>query len=579
MIRQYQSGRGFINYMAVATPPAVTSLSSNRFQPPLCRNRIRIRIPAETTVVLQMCPDFQEVRQVHAQLVVSGLLHRPPNGARPMETYMTVSHVYPALSILNAMPCPDVFAFNTIIRDLTKHHHPYQALLVYKRLLLDGLTPDSYTYTFILKACSQLKAQGLFEGKQVHCRILKIGISPADTYISTSLINMYTNSAAMSCAERVLAQLSVEEVTAGTNTLTLVARSSNNNAIISGYLRQGNVVRARTMFNKMVAKDVASWSAMITGYTQNGLYTEALTIFQEMMMVNSHQVCPNESALVSSLSACAHLGALLHGRLIHAYINKTSGAEFSVNLGTALIHMYAKCGSIQCSYKAFQKMAHRDIVTWGAIISAFAMHGQAHKCFQLFDEMVSQGIQPNEIIFVAILSACTHAGHVELGHFYFNQMVRDFGITPSIEHYGCMVDLLGRAGRLAEAQDFISAMPEKPNSIIWGALLSACRTHNDLERGKLAFSHLTMLEPMSGDRYKLAGLMFCNAGEKENATKIRRFLKENDLETTPGLSFIEIDCVVSEFVSGKVDHKKASEIHRMLKTINRHLYIREPEFD
>lgn len=553
--------------MALATPPAVTSLPSIPFQPPFCRNGNRNKIPAETAVLLQMCQDFPEVRQVHAQLVVSGLLHRPPNAVRLLETYMTVSHVYSALSILNAMPCPDVFAYNTVIRGLTKHHHSYHSVLMYKRLLLDGLTPDNYTYTFVLKACSQLKAQALFEGKQVHCRILKIGISPVDTYINTSLINMYTNSASMSCAERVLAQLSVEEETIGTNTLTLTARRSNNNAIISGYLRQGNVVRARTMFNKMVTKDVASWSAMITGYTKNGLYKEALTMFQEMMMVNSHQACPNESALVSSLSACAHLGALFHGRLIHAYINKTSGAEFSVNLGTALVHMYAKCGSIQCSYKAFRKMAHRDIVTWGAIISAFAMHGQAHKCFQLFDEMVSQGIQPNEIIFVAILSACTHAGHVELGHHYFDQMVRDFGITPSIEHYGCMVDLLGRAGRLAEAQDFILAMPEQPNSIIWGALLSACRTHNDLERGNLAFSHLKMLEPMSGDRYKLAGLMFGTAGEKENATKIRRFLKQNDLETTCGLSFIEIDCVVSEFVSGKVDHKRASEIHRMLETI------------
>lgn len=553
--------------MAVATPPATLSIPSIPFQSPSF-SRNGNRIPAAAVVLLEMCRDSQEVRQVHAQLVVSGLLHRPPNTARLLESYLKVSHVCSALTILGAMPCPDVFTYNTIIRGLARLHHPYHSLLMYKRLLLEDLTPDNHTYTSVLKACSQLEAQALFEGKQVHGQILKAGISPADTYIKTSLISMYTNSASMSCAERVLAQLSVEE---------RALDACNNNAIISGHFRQGNVERARTVFDKMAAKDVASWSAMITGYTKNGLYTQALAIFQEMIMVNSHQVCPNESAVVSSLSACAHLGALHLGRWIHAYINKSSGAEISVNLGTALVHMYAKCGSIQCSYKAFQVMAHRDIVTWGTVISAFAMHGQAHKCFRLFDEMVSQGIQPNEIIFVAILSACTHAGHVELGHHYFNQMVHDFGITPSIEHYGCMVDLLGRAGHLAEAQDFILAIPEEPNSVIWGALLSACRIHNDLERGKVAFRHLLEFEPLSGDRYKLAGLMLCSAGEMENATEITRLLRENDLETTRGFSFIEIDGIVSEFVSGKLDHYRAREIHGMLQTFSRQLDIVELE--
>lgn len=511
---------------------------------------IKNRIPA-TVVLLQMCCAFQEIRQVHAQLVVSGLLHRPPNAGRLLESYVTLSHLDYALSIFNSMPCPDVFAYNTIIRGLTLSKDPYHSLLMYNQFLLDGLCPDNYTYTFILKACSQLKA--IYEGKQVHCQILKAGILP-DTYINSSLISMYMNSGNLSCAEHVLAEFSHE------NTLA-------KNSIISGYLGQGLVERARTVFNNMVAKDVASWSAMITGYTKNGLYAEALTIFQEMMV---SQVCPNESAFVSSLSACAHMGALDQGSSVHAYINEV-GAKITVNLGTALIDMYAKCGSIKCGYETFRKMAHRDIVSWGAIISGFAMHGKACKCLELFDEMVAQGTQPNEVIFVAILSACRHAGYVELGHHYFYEMVHDFGITPSIEHYGCMVDLLGRAGRLAEAEEFILAMPEEPNSLIWGAMLSACRTYNDQKRGNLAFRHLTELEPMSGDRYKLAGLMFGYAGEKDNAARIRKFIKENDLETTRGLSFIEVDCVITEFVSGNVDHRLGSEIHRMLEIINRQL--------
>lgn len=523
------------------------------------------RIPP-SVVLLQMCSNFHEVRQVHAQLLVSGLLRRPLNAGRLIESYVRVSHVNYALSVFNTVPSPDVFAYNTIIRGLMLGKDPYSSLLMYNKLLLDELNPDNYTYTFVLKACSQMKA--LFEGKQVHCRMIKAGIAAPDTYTHSSLIRMYTSSDSMDCAERVLAEFMFTQ----DNTIsTTIAK----NAMISGYLNQGHVDKARAMFDNMVAKDVATWSAMISGYTDNAMYAEALKIFREMM---ASRVSPNESALVSSLSACAHLGALDQGRWIHAYIDK-NGGEVSVTLGTALIDMYAKCGFLECGYQVFRNLPRGDVVTWGAIISGFAMHGKPQKCFRLFVEMVSQGIQPNGVVFVAILSACSHASYVELGCQYFRQMVNDFGIDPSIEHYGCMVDLFGRAGRLAEAEDLISAVPEMPNSIIWGAFLSACRTYGDLDRGILAFRHLAELEPMSGDRYKLAGLMFRSAGEKENATMIRKFIDENDLETTRGVSFIEIDGVVNKFVAGSVDHERGKEIYVMLERVNRLLEIAKTEAD
>jgi pentatricopeptide repeat protein len=518
------------------------SLSKQKFPIPLVRTPTRI--PAAIHL-LQLCHNFQEVKQLHAHFIVTGLLDCRPNAGRLIESYVTISQINFAFSIFFRLPSPDVFAYNTMMRGLTLCKCPHDSLLLYNKLLLDGLTPDNYTYTFVLKACSRLEA--LSEGKQVHGQIIKAGIAP-DTYIHSSLIHMYTNSDSLACAELVLTEFPEE------NTLT-------KNAIISGYLSQGHVEKARRMFDTMEAKDVASWSAMVTGYTKNGLYLEALAVFHEMM---ASQVHPNESTFVSSLSACAHLGALDQGRWIHAYIDK-AGVKISVTLGTALIDMYAKCGSIRCSYEVFQKMSQKDIVTWGAIISGFAMHGQAEKCFELFDEMVASGTYPNEVIFVAILSACSHVGCVELGHHYFNHMIHDFGIRPSIEHYGCMVDLLGRAGRLLEAEKFIRSMPEEPNSIIWGALLSACRTYGDLQRGNRAFRQLIELEPMSGDRYKLAGLMLTNAGEKANATKIRKFIKENDLETTCGTSFVEVDGVIHEFVAGDTDHSKLREIYRLWK--------------
>lgn len=539
--------------MAALAPPSLP----NQNKLPSFSLRIPARMPT-AVVLLQMCSDFQEVRQVHAQLVVSGLIERPINGGRLLQAYVTVSNFYYALSTFDRISNPDVFAYNTMIRGLLLGKYPYRALKLYSKLLLDGLKPDNYTYTFVLKACSQVNA--LFEGRQVHGRIVKAGIAP-DTYIHSSLINMYSSSSdGLVCAERVLAGFSEE------NTLA-------KNSLISGYLSRGQVERARTMFDNMVAKDDASWSAMVAGYTKNGMYSEALVIFQKMI---SCQVSPNESALVSSLCACANLGALDQGKWIHTYTDRI-GARITVILGTALIDMYAKCGSIEHAYEVFRKMPQKDVVSWGAIISGFAIHGQAEKCFQLFDDMVVDGIHPNEVIFVAILSACSHAGYVETGYDYFEQMVRHYGIKPSIEHYGCMVDLLGRAGQLTEAEELIMSLPEKPNSVIWGAFLGACRMHSDVRRGNLAFKHLTELEPMSGDRYKLAGILFANAGEKENATKIRKIITENDLETTRGLSFIEIDGEVHEFVAGTINHSRHKEIYRMWDRVNRLLEIHELE--
>ncbi|KAF5730426.1 pentatricopeptide repeat-containing protein [Tripterygium wilfordii] len=232
----------------------------------------------------------------------------------------------------------------------------------------------------------------------------------------------------------------------------------------------------------------------------------------------------------------------------------------TTTVATAIIDMYSKCGSIECGYQMFQEMPRRDVVAWGAIISGFAAYGQAWKCFELLDEMVADGIHPNEVVFVGILTACSHGGYVRKGQQYFNRMVNEFGIRPTIEHYGCMVDLLGRAGMLAEADELIMSMPEEPNAVIWGSLLHACRMHNDLRRGYRAYKRSIELEPSLGDRYKLASLMFANAGEKEIATNIRKLIKKRELETLRGSSFIEVDGNVHEFVAGDINHQEMREI-------------------
>ncbi|KAI9100268.1 hypothetical protein K1719_024486 [Acacia pycnantha] len=478
-------------------------------------HRAHQKIPT-TVLLLQVCQSLQEVKQLHAQFIVSGLLgHHPLNSGRLLESYVKISQIDYAISVFKTIPYPDIFAYNTAIRGLTLCNLPHSALLLYNTLLLKGQIPDSYTYTFVLKACSFWKL--CVKVNKFHC------------------------------AELVLNGFSEVETPAF-------------NSMISGYLRHGHVKEARELFDRIEeARDVATWNSMISGYTKNGLHKKALELFQEMM---ASQEDPDESTLVSSLSAISHLGTLDQGRWVHTYV-KRNGFKMRNNLGAALIDMYAKCGSIESAHEVFEEMPERDIVTWGAIISGFATHGKVQKCFELFHEMIMEGTHPNEVIFVSILCACSHAGYVDMGYHYFNKMVHDFRIKPSVEHYGCMVDLLGRAGKLAEAEEFIGSMPEKANSVIWGTFLNACRMHNDARRGNKALRYLMDLEPNSGDRYKLAGIMFDNAGEKECAQKVRKFMKDFDLKATSGLSCVEVEGEFHEFMAGDTGHDEVREIYTM----------------
>ncbi|XP_023736806.1 pentatricopeptide repeat-containing protein At5g66520 [Lactuca sativa] len=497
-------------------------------------------------MLLQMCNNVKETRQLHTQFVVSGLIKRKINTTRLIESYSACGEINEALSLFEKIRFPDVYAYNMIIRCLMLVNRQHESLLLYNKLLEETLTPDNHTYTYVLKACSQLKA--LSEGKQLHARIIKDGIKP-NTYIHSSMIKMYANSGDTESSECILAQFPNENVSA-------------TNSMITSYMNLGEIKFARQLFDKMSTRDSATWSAMITGYTQNGMHENALVVFQEMVAC---KIPMNESSLVSALSACGRSGALGQGRWIHGYITRTWG-EISVKLGTSIVDMYAGCGCIDFAYEVFKNMSSKDVVAYGVIISGFAKHGLACKCFQLFDEMVDNGIQPNGVIFVAILTACSHGGFVELGQSYFNQMTSLYNIRPSVHHYGCMVDLLGRAGRLDEAEEVIATMVEEPNVVIWGALLAACRIHKDFKRGELAFKQIVALEPWSGERYKLASHVFAyTEEEQERVHKLRKQLLDRNLETRRGSSLIEVEGQVHEFVASDIDHGMYQDIYGLFE--------------
>ncbi|XVF32419.1 hypothetical protein REPUB_Repub17cG0080800 [Reevesia pubescens] len=263
------------------------------------------------------------------------------------------------------------------------------------------------------------------------------------------------------------------------------------NAMIDGYARVGDVESAELLFNQMPVKDIISWTTMINCYSRNKQFGEALALFEEM---RRNKVSPDEVTMASVISACAHLGALDTGKK-NTSLSNANGFNLDVYIGSALIDMYAKCGSLERSRLVFFKLREKNLFCWNSVIEGLAVHGHAKEALAMFDRMEMQHVKPNGVTFVSVLSACTHTGLVKVGRQRFLSMTHDYSIPPGVEHYGCMVDLLSKTGLLEDALFLIRSMKLEPNSVIWGALLGGCKLHKNLEIAQGSVDELMVLEP------------------------------------------------------------------------------------
>ncbi|RHN78434.1 putative tetratricopeptide-like helical domain-containing protein [Medicago truncatula] len=321
------------------------------------------------------------------------------------------------------------------------------------------------------------------------------------------------------------------------------------NAMIVAYVKVGDVSNARKLFDSMLErdKDVFSWTAMISGYTQAHNPNEAIKLFRRMQLEN---VKPDEIAILAVLSACADLGALHLGEWIHNYIEKHKLSKI-VPLYNSLIDMYAKSGNIRKALELFENMKHKTIITWTTMIAGLALHGLGKEALRVFSCMEKEDrVKPNEVTFIAILSACSHVGLVELGRDYFTSMRSRYGIEPKIEHYGCMIDLLGRAGHLQEAKEMVLRMPFEANAAIWGSLLAASTRCGDAELAEEALRHLTVLEPGHCGNYSLLSNTYASLGRWNESRMVRKVMQDAGVEKVPGVSFIEVNNIVYEFIAG-----------------------------
>lgn len=314
------------------------------------------------------------------------------------------------------------------------------------------------------------------------------------------------------------------------------------------------MVTCRYLFNRISKPDLASWNSILSAYVHNSgairedvsLSLEVLTSFIEMQ---KSLIKANEVTLVALISACAELGALSQGLWAHAYALKHN-LELNPFLGTALIDMYSKCGCIGLAHQLFDKLPHRDTLCYNAMIGGFGIHGYGHQALDLFKKMSLEGLAPDDATLVVTMSGCSHVGLVEEGCEIFESMKEVYGVEPKLEHYGCLVDLLGRAGRLNEAEDRVLNMPMKPNAILWRSLLRAAKVHGNLELGETALNHLIQLEPETSGNYVLLSNIYASVDRWDDVKRVRKLMKDQGIKKKPGSSLVEVGGAMHEFLRG-----------------------------
>ncbi|XP_043688273.1 pentatricopeptide repeat-containing protein At5g66520-like [Telopea speciosissima] len=400
---------------------------------------------------------------------------------------------------------------------------PYEALRIYTQMQRQCIPFDSHSILFTLKSCTHLRNVSLI--RHLHSHLLKIGFN-SHVYVATSLLNSYV---VVSFDD---ARLLFDEIPEK-NTVTW-------NTMITGYFRLGNVDKARLVFETMPDRDLASWSAIIAGYMRLGDWERGMALFREMM--TNEPFKPDQVTLSSILSGCAHMGSLglLVGKSIHGFTMK-NGWELNVSLGTVLLDMYAKCGFLKSTYLIFERMEERNVLSWSAMICGLAQNGRAEEALSMFEKMKEAGIRPNEITFTGILSACTHAGLVDEGRKYFNSMVQEYGLEPRIQNYGCMVDLLGKAGLLEEAYKVIKTMNLEPNIIVWSSFLAGCKLHKQYFEmaEKMIEQILQVVKPENdGGVYSLICDIYVLNEKWDDAERVRNLMINQNVKKVRGSSFI-----------------------------------------
>lgn len=504
--------------------------------------------------ILRKCNSTQFLKRIHAQMEKLSLLQSNFLVTRMLEICDQSGEIEYADLLFRRVVEPNIFLYNAIIKAYTHNHMHLLSINSYEEMLRQPqqfeIFPDRFTYPFVIRSCGGLPSVWL--GKQIHGHVWKFGLID-NTIIQNSLLDMYVKCDAVTEAHKVFDKMTERDVISW-------------NSLISGHMKLGQVRKARALFEQMPHKSIVSWTVMISGYTKTGCFGDALEVFRRMQMVGMQ---PDWVSLVAVLPACAQLGALELGKWIHFYAEK-KGFLSKTSVCNALIEMYTKCGSVSQAMQLFRTILEPDVISWSTMIAGLAHHGRAHEAIQLFHQMQSAAVEPNEITFVALLSACGHAGLLHDGLKFFDSMQDDHNIEPGIEHYGCLVDLLGRTGHVDRALKLIGSMRMRPDSAIWGSLLSSCRSCRDLDTAVVAMENLLELEPEDTGNLVLLANIYADLGKWDGVSRMRRLIRSKSMKKTPGCSLIEVDSIVHEFMSGDDSKAFSKDVFWMLDVLALH---------
>ncbi|GMN28868.1 hypothetical protein TIFTF001_002201 [Ficus carica] len=443
------------------------------------------------TCLLEQCKSTRSMKKLHAQIIVEGHEQNPFVASKLIGKYMECSDtsIEVARKLFDGLSKRDVFLWNMVIQGYANLGPFVEAVDLYRRMRLSGLSANKYTYPFVLKACGAMK--DVMSGQVVHGQAVKSGLD-----------------------------------------LVLFV----GNALIAFYSKSRDMKASRRAFDEMPQRDIISWNSMISGYTSNGHAKDALMLF--CAVVRDHTTCfPDHATLVSTLPACVHTLGIQVGFWIHSYVVQ-SGMEVDAALCSSLISMYANFGRVSIAKKVFVRSRDKNLEVWSAMMRCYGMNGHADEALKMFQKLLDSGLHPDGVVFLCLLSACSHAGMVEKGCEIFDKM-GDFGVQRNEKHYACMVDLFGRAGFIDQAIEFIKSMPVKPGKDVFGALLGACRIHGNVELAEEVAEKLVFLDADNARRYLTLARMYEEKGRWEDAARMRKELREKKIKKLTGTSSIE----------------------------------------
>ncbi|XP_057997629.1 pentatricopeptide repeat-containing protein At2g13600-like [Hevea brasiliensis] len=465
-----------------------------------------------------------------------------------LDTYVEMGDMGEARRIFDEMPERNEVSWSAMIARYSQSGCPEESLKLFHQMIQEGFKPNSSCFSSVLSALASIEA--LQAGMNIHGHVTKIGIEKG-VYVASSLIDLYCK-----CGEIMDGRLVFDSI--------LDKNVVSWNTMIGGYSMSGQMEEAENLFNIMPVCNNISWSAIIAGYLDCQQFDKVFEVFNEMLLLG---YIPNKSTFSSLLCACASTASLGNGKDLHGKIIKL-GIQSDVFVGTALTDMYAKSGDIESSRKVFDRMSGKNEVSWTAMIQGLAESGFAEESLNLFEEMEkSSSIVPNEFMLLSILFACSHSGLVDQGLRYFNSMEAVYGIKPQGKHYTCIVDMLSRAGRLLEAEEFINSMAFQPETNAWAALLSGCKTYKNEELAERTARKLWEMAEKNSKGYVLLSNIYASAGRWKDVLNVRKLMKEKGLKKSVGCSWVEIRDQVHCFYSEDGTHSQSAEIYGILELL------------